>query len=718
MQVPEGISTRSATLDSDAGALAGEPSTARGDATPTVLDRRTLVAAGIVAVGYYAGVQVGLAFTPIDEPVSVLWPPNAILFAALLLAPPRVWWVLIAAVFPAHVAAELVLGVPLWMVLCWYVSNVAEALLGAAVMIRYLGGTPRFDRVRDVSVFLIVGVLLAPVITSFLDTALVALVGWRYSEFWLIWRTRLLSNALAALTLVPLIVIWCQRETQSSRHTKVAEYAESVVLLVGLCVTAAVVFHTGSQAQGAVLVYAPLPFLVWAAVRRDASAVSLCVAIVALLAITGMLRGRGPFVGATEGAVAAAQVLLIIAGSTLVLLAASLAELRRARAAALQQEASLNLALSAAQMGTWEWDIEKERVDWHLRRDEPPGENPGWSSATELLGRVHVDDLPMVRRALRDALEKGDVGEIECRFVYEDGSVHWISSRGKTVFDEKGKPQRLIGVYVDTTERRIQDLQARELRDQLARLSRVSILGELSGALAHELNQPLAAIQINAEVARSALMRSPPDLETAGEILSEIISDNKRAGQVIRRLRALFERGSINVQRVDLNECIREVLTLDRSHLIQHHVVADLTLAEGLPPVMIDRVQLQQVLLNLIANANDAVAENERGDRLVKIVTFAGNATVEVEISDTGYGIQNLEVIFDPFFSTKEHGIGLGLAISRTIVAAHGGRLWATNNATRGATLHISLPTATEERLESDQRSRRDDPPPEAEDAA
>ena len=175
-------------------------------------DRRMLAAALVLAIGYYAGVQVGIALTFAPNPVSTLWPPNAILLAALLLTPPRAWWLMIAAVLPAHLVAELSLGVPLTMAACWFVSNVSEALLGAVVLVRLLNGPPRFERVRDLSVFLVVAVLLAPVASSFLDAGFVSLVGWSYSgDYWQVWRTRLFSNALATLTLVPLIVIWFQR---------------------------------------------------------------------------------------------------------------------------------------------------------------------------------------------------------------------------------------------------------------------------------------------------------------------------------------------------------------------------------------------------------------------------------------------------------------------------------------------------------------------------
>ncbi len=473
-------------------------------------DRRMLAAALVLAIGYYAGVQVGIALTFAPNPVSTLWPPNAILLAALLLTPPRAWWLMIAAVLPAHLVAELSLGVPLTMAACWFVSNVSEALLGAVVLVRLLNGPPRFERVRDLSVFLVVAVLLAPVASSFLDAGFVSLVGWSYSgDYWQVWRTRLFSNALATLTLVPLIVIWFQRGIKPLLQARAVEYAEIFALLAGLCVVSALVFlKTHAPSEAAVLMYAPLPFLVWAAVRRGVSGVSLCVAMVAMFAVVGVHEGLGPFASnAPESAALSVQLFLVIAESSLMLLAASLAELRHARFVALQQKESLHLALSAAQMGTWDWDIARDRINWRVVQDANVGsEGPGSSqSLGAMLDRIHPDDRDRVRRAIDAGFVSGAAGEIEYRFLSDDGRFRWITTKGKVLLDARGKPLRVIGVYIDTTERKAQEMQTRAQREQLAHLSRVSTLGELSGALAHELNQPLTAILINAQAARRVL---------------------------------------------------------------------------------------------------------------------------------------------------------------------------------------------------------------------
>lgn len=663
---------------------------------------RRFAAAVVVALGYYFGVQVGLALTFATSPVSIVWPPNAILLAALVLTPPRLWWLPIAAVLPAHFAAELSLGVPLTMAVCWFVSNVTEALLGAALMFRILGSAPRFGRVRDLSVFLGCGVVIAPVLSSFLDAGFVALVGWRYhGEYWQVWRVRLFSNALATLTVVPLIVIWFQQGGERLRRLTFAKCAEAFAVLAGICATSAVVFlQSHPPGASAVLMYVPLPFLTWAAIRRGVGSVSLCVVLVMMFAITGVLADRGPFASTTpEIAAFNVQAFLIIAASSLMLLASSFAELRRARANELQHRESLNLALGASQMGIWDWNIAANRIVWRVdQQGSATAAAPTEPlSLADVLERVHADDRAIVRSAIDDAFETGDTGDIEYRIWRAPGEFRWTFSRGKLLADARGVPRRVIGVSRDITDRKSQESQFRTQREQLERLNRVSILGELSGAIAHELNQPLAAILSNAQAALLALQGPAADLREIAEILTDIVSDDNRASEVIRRLRELLMRRSVHRQLVDPNECIREVLKLQHGNLVERNVITEVRLAERIPSIMADRVQLQQVLLNLIVNACDAMAERQPRERLLRIASACGaDGAVRIEVCDNGHGVADPEAIFAPFFSTKNGGIGLGLAICRTIIASHRGRLWASNNATCGATLHVWMPRTSD----------------------
>jgi len=256
-----------------------------------------------------------------------------------------------------------------------------------------------------------------------------------------------------------------------------------------------------------------------------------------------------------------------------------------------------------------------------------------------------------------------------------------------------------LASVIDVTERRRGELEAEQRRTELAHLSRVAMLGELSGALAHELNQPLTAILSNAQAAQRFLAAGVQHLGEVKEILDDIVEDDKRAGAVIRGLRVLLKKEEVAHHRLDLNGVALDVLRLIRSDLLNRNVGWSTDLAPGLPVVLGDAIQLQQVLLNLVMNACDAVAGNPGDERRLEVRTARGaDGSVIASVSDRGRGIppQDLERIFEPFVTTKSHGLGLGLSVCRTIVDAHGGRIWAVNNAAAGVTVSVALPAQPE----------------------
>jgi C4-dicarboxylate-specific signal transduction histidine kinase len=229
----------------------------------------------------------------------------------------------------------------------------------------------------------------------------------------------------------------------------------------------------------------------------------------------------------------------------------------------------------------------------------------------------------------------------------------------------------------------------------LAHLGRVSLLGELSGAIAHEINTPLGAILANAEAAMDFLLQKPPNTNNVREILDDIAADSKRAGNVIKRLRELFRKADAHLERVDLNGIVADVLQLADRRLLEDNVSVATKLAANVPAVRADPVQLKQVLLNLVVNACDAMADNKPADRGLTIATSCDDKRfAQVSVSDRGSGIAASvrERMFQPFVTTKSAGIGLGLSICRSIIEAHGGRLRAANNSDRGATFSVVLP--------------------------
>jgi PAS domain S-box-containing protein len=253
----------------------------------------------------------------------------------------------------------------------------------------------------------------------------------------------------------------------------------------------------------------------------------------------------------------------------------------------------------------------------------------------------------------------------------------------------------VLASIVDVTERRQVERDTARQRNELAHLSRVTMLGELSGSLAHELNQPLMAILSNAQAAQRFLAREEPELQEVKSILKDIVDEDKSACEVIYRLQQLFRMGEVQQQPLEVNDVVREVMKLLNSDLVNHMVSVQTELGSGLPRVRGDRVQLQQVLINLIMNACDAMGDVSRGDRKLAITTEFGNGDgVHVSVADRGCGIppDRMESVFEPFVTAKKQGMGLGLTVCRTIVLAHGGKLWAANNSNGGATFHLTLP--------------------------
>ncbi|HWS77558.1 MAG TPA: PAS domain S-box protein [Thermomonas sp.] len=255
---------------------------------------------------------------------------------------------------------------------------------------------------------------------------------------------------------------------------------------------------------------------------------------------------------------------------------------------------------------------------------------------------------------------------------------------------------QFLATVTDISERKQREREVALQREELAHLSRVALMSELSGSLAHELNQPLTAILSNAQAALRYMTHAPPNLEEVRESLVNIVESDKRAGEVIRRLRAMLRKDPPDFQSLDVNEVVQDVLRIIRSDLLNRSVVTELALAQDLPPILGDRVQLQQVILNLLINGADAMADSKGGRVLVIRSQLLPSGHVEVQVSDVGKGIPeaDLERIFSAFVTSKTDGMGLGLAVCTTIVEAHRGRLWASNNAGPGATLHLELPTS------------------------
>jgi len=309
------------------------------------------------------------------------------------------------------------------------------------------------------------------------------------------------------------------------------------------------------------------------------------------------------------------------------------------------------------------------------------------------LSRIHPDDVNRFNARVEARRTDGTRSEGEYRLLLPDGSIKFVRMLSQATATENGGVE-LTGVIQDVTEARVAEQTLGKLRSELAHVTRVTTLGALTASIAHEVNQPLAGIVTNASTCLRMLATDPPNIEGARDTARRTLRDGERASEVIARLRALFSKKTTTTGSLDLNEATREVVALSMSELQRQHVAVSLELAADLPPVKGDRVQLQQVILNLLLNASDAMSTVADRPRELVIATSSDGADVHVSVCDTGTGFDagNHDRLFDAFYTTKSGGMGMGLSVSRSIMELHSGRLWATRNRGPGATFSLSVP--------------------------
>ena len=531
----------------------------------------------LFSAGYYVGGIVGLQFNFPPSGITVIWPSTAILLSALLLTPPRYWWMYLLAVVPAHL--HLVINFqnpkpPLVVAFCQVANNVVEAVLAALVVRHVIGARPRFDSLRKMAAFILLVGIMTNAIACASAVSLFLLTGWAV-DFWLAWHQRVLAGTFPLITIPPLILLARTGQLVRSQRTPLRSYAELGLLTTGLLAVGVPVLGWDPQGLGNLpgLLLAPLPLLLWAAVRLGTGGLSLSLLVVAGIALANGYFGRGPFqTQSSAGNVLSLQIFLLAISIPLMLLAA--------------------------------------------------------------------------------------------------------------LVEERGRTE--------------QSLRATER--ELARVSRQTTVGAMAASIAHEINQPLSALVTNGSIGLRLLANADSDLDEVREVLKRMIDDGFRASNIISSIRAMFGKERREKSLVSTRDLVSEVLALVRGELESHQVSLQLELHQELPPVMGDRLQLQQVLLNLIMNAVEAMSSVEGRERslLVKSELHgAGDLLITVEDSGPGIDPNDMNRIFDALFTTKSHGMGLGLSICQSIIASHGGRLWASARVPHGAVFYIQLPSGT-----------------------
>jgi predicted ATPase/signal transduction histidine kinase/GAF domain-containing protein len=372
-------------------------------------------------------------------------------------------------------------------------------------------------------------------------------------------------------------------------------------------------------------------------------------------------------------------------------------ERRKAEEALRASEASLAEAQRISRTGNWRWNVRTGAVHWSAEHFvifgvDPAVEQPSYAV---YLRCVHPEDVPVLEQTISRAARETSSFKHEYRIVLRDGSIKYVQSTGHPV--NTAGDVEFVGTVMDITERRRAEEALRRAQEELARVSRLSTMGELAGSIIHEISQPLAAIVTNAEACLRWLNRDVPDLDEARDAVSDLARAGRRAADVVKSLKTLARKSGIELTKVDLNDAIQEVLAVLRNELERGRVVLNVELFAGDRPVLADRIQLQQVLLNLIRNAIEAmstVTDRARKLRISWQPTDNGEALVAVEDSGTGLEADAADRVFEPLFTTKPEGMGMGLSICRSIVDAHRGRLWASLCLPHGTVFRFTVPFA------------------------
>jgi signal transduction histidine kinase len=648
-------------------------------------------------VSYYLATRTAWVLCFPDSKVSLFFPPHAILVSILLLVPTRHWWAYTLAAAASHYFATQQAGWPALYALHCEAFDAAQNVLTAGGIRLFIKSPFHRITLREAVYFVLIAVIAVPVGTAFWGAAFTVSnhFGTRY---WVEWRNLSISNAVTAIVLVPALLIGFHHLSAKAKASR-ARVLEACSLAVGLLAVGYVAFDrlpAGPDTSPALL-YAPVPLLIWAALRFGLGGMSASMLVITIQAIRGTMHLRGPFLTQTpvENALAL-QLFLLMLATPLMLLAVAIDDERRSKEALHLSEERMSLAVESAQLSLWDLDVANDRV-WMTEEGRQffgfePGEPLRYA---DLARRVHPDDTDIRATAIQRALESGGSYEAEYRIILPDRSVRWIAARGRSSPGANGAPSRILGVSMDITRQKQAGTEAQLQREELAHLSRVAIVSALSSSLAHELSQPLGSILSNAQAGQRFLSQDGPDLAEIRDILADIVSADRRAGEIIERLRTMLRRGEVALQPVSVTESLEELLRLTRSDLIGRGVSVSILTTGDVPRTLTDRVQLQQVLLNLIVNACDAMKSNPPDDRTLTVTTEVVDHEMRIGVLDCGVGLpDDVETLFQPFQTTKDGGLGMGLAICRSLVTSHGGRLWAERRAERGAAFYVALPLA------------------------
>lgn len=643
---------------------------------------------------------------------ATLWVPSGLMLGLLVTSERHKWPRYAAAAFLVDAIIEHVVydfGAAAGSVVAF--GNILEAIVGASLIRWWCGFPYRFDNVRDILALPILSAVPATTISATLGASTLDSSGIQdFGPAWLLWW---LGDAIGVLIVAPLVITLRSPEYPSVSAWPGYRVAfETISLATGLLV-ACHFFYTGAVPFSFII----LPFLVWAAVRFGMRGTALAMATVAAMTFGYVTHGFEPFAFRSVDPYArtvAVQGYLGIAAVSMMLLAAiseqrqralddlqvAQVELRRLvseRTDALRTSEELReLALDSAQAAEWSWNITADTLAWSPRyralygfAEDEQGMFATWFS------RVHTDDRERLKQRVETMLRTpgDDIWSEEFRILHPTKGVVWLGGTAVLKRTHDGRPLTMTGINIDITERRRTEHHLDSQQIAQAKLARLGALGELSAGIAHEITQPLMAAGTYTRLVKSTLSQASVDLPLAQRAANKAEQQIERASEVVRRLRNLIKLGRADASPAKLSELVKQAIDLTRNELERHGIAVHDCLPSDMERVVVDPIQIVQVLINLLRNASEAIAGTgkESGAVWIELVkTEKGLGEFRVRDSGPGFPIAQLEQPPQHFLSTKATGLGIGLSLSGSIVAAHGGKLWIGPNDPGGA-VHVTL---------------------------
>jgi signal transduction histidine kinase len=625
-----------------------------------------LLVAALVAAVYYGGAKLGLSLAVAHGVITPVWPPTGIAIAALLLLGPRFWPAVAIGAFAGNATSGVSLGVAAAIA----VGNTLEALV-AVYLLRWAGFRRTFERVRDVLAFALLGALASAAVAATNGVTVLAIAGSDaaspYGSRWLLWW---LGDATGALLVAPLILLWAAHRPYRLRGRRAVEGA---LLLAALGGTSAAIFLAGGWRYP----YLLFPLLLWASVRFTQLGASTASFVVAAVAIAGVVSEATPLAGRDDTVrVEILQGLLAVVAVSLLALGASIAERDAAAASLRQAAASLAEAQGLARLGSWEWDLARDRVTWseELYRIYDLSPTRGELDYAAYLGRIHPGDRDRVRETVEGALAERGSFEMAHRVVLEDGSERAVQGRGRVVLDPAGEPVRMVGTAQDVTERR----RVEEVRENI--LSTVS----------HELRTPLTSI-LGFAVTLRERWRGLTDDERermVGHVAEEAVRLERLLDDLLDVDRLRHGRLRAVVERTDVGALVAGVVAARPLDGQPVELATESVYAE------IDPAKVERIVDNLLSNA----ARHTPPGTPVEVAVAPNGTGVLLRVDDRGPGVPDAEkeAVFGLFTrgsaGADTPGVGVGLSLVAQFAALHGGRAWVEDRPGGGASFRVLLP--------------------------